>query len=451
LTLAALFVAVIAALGGGYRFSVGTLRVSVTSWHTPLLVAVAAGAIRHVLLRGRPLPRRLRDACDRLSNVDGWPAAWRPFVVTRAAVLAVGVLAVYTVGYPPAAPPYRISTSELVNLPMRWDAGWYIGIARGGYRWDPDAADQQQNVAFFPGYPVLVSLAGVAFGTTLVSRVLAASTLSHLAFMWSLIYLYRLAREQLGDASAAARAVLLLAAYPFSVFHGAIYTESLFLLGSLGAILSFIRGQWLAATFWGVLVGISRPNGFLLSATLLVLAVERSRAHAGEPGADTRARRAIAVGAPILGVVLFSIYVAILTGNPLQWSAQHAAWGRVYRGASPFLDAALFADKYGLEAYVSRLPYDSINGVAALVALALIVPVWRRLGLASAVFLASNLLPPLLMGGVMSIGRLTCTLFPMFIWLSARTGPGSMPYWMAAFAAGQSLAAVLFYTWRPLY
>jgi hypothetical protein len=291
----------------------------------------------------------------------------------------------------------------------------------------------------------------VAFGTTLVSRVLAASALSHVAFLWALIYLYRLAREQLGDASAAARAVLLLAAYPFSVFHGAIYTESVFLLGSVGAILSFMRGRWLAATVWGVFVGLSRPNGFLLSATLLVLAFERSRAHAGEPGPNTRALRVLAAGAPIVGVVIFSIYVAILTGNPLQWSAQHAAWGRVYRGASPFLDGAVFADKYGLEAYVSRLPYDSINGLAALIALALIVPVWRRLGLASAVFLGSNLLPPLLMGGVMSIGRLTCTLFPMFIWLGARTRPGSMPYWMAAFAAGQSLAAVLFYTWRPLY
>ena len=44
-----------------------------------------------------------------------------------------------------------------MNLPLRWDAGWYLDIAVHGYRWSP-AAEGQQNVAFFPAYPALMSL-----------------------------------------------------------------------------------------------------------------------------------------------------------------------------------------------------------------------------------------------------------------------------------------------------
>jgi hypothetical protein len=50
----------------------------------------------------------------------------------------------------------------------------------------------------------------------------------------------------------------------------------------------------------------------------------------------------------------------------------------------------------------------------------------------------------------MSMGRLTATMFPLFLWLGARTG-GPTPNVAVAFVMLQALAAVLFYTWRPLY
>ena len=46
-------------------------------------------------------------------------------------------------------------------------------------------------------------------------------------------------------------------------------------------------------------------------------------------------------------------YLAWLTGNPFQWSAQHAAWGRTFTGRAPFVDVAgKIADK-GVGSYVS--------------------------------------------------------------------------------------------------
>jgi Gpi18-like mannosyltransferase len=57
---------------------------------------------------------------------------------------------------------------------------------------------------------------------------------SFAAFFGALAYLYGLARSMLDD-DGARFAVWLVAAYPFAVFFGAIYTESLFLQAAAGA------------------------------------------------------------------------------------------------------------------------------------------------------------------------------------------------------------------------
>ncbi len=77
----------------------------------------------------------------------------------------------------------------------------------------------QQNIAFFPAFPAITRVVGRLFGRLAVGlRRRPESLISHSAFLWSLIYLYRLARVDLGSAEKAAWAVRLLAAYPFSLF-----------------------------------------------------------------------------------------------------------------------------------------------------------------------------------------------------------------------------------------
>jgi len=78
-------------------------------------------------------------------------------------------------------------------------------------------------------------------------------------------------------------------------------------------------------------------------------------------------------------------------------------------------------------------------------------PVYRRLGLAYAVFILINILPPLAAGGLMSAGRFSSVLFPAFIWFAAWVPERHRSGWVASFAALQALNAILFYTWRPLY
>jgi hypothetical protein len=156
-----------------------------------------------------------------------------------------------------------------------------------------------------------------------------------------------------------------------------------------------------------------------------------------------------AVAGPILGVALYSLYIGALTGNPLQWSAQHAAWGRTFTGATPFMKSWTFVTQYGFETYARTAPYELMNGIAAVLALAATIPVALRLGVPYAIFILSNLVPPLLVGGFISIGRVTATMFPIFIWLAARESPRTSTIVAIVFAMLQALGAALFYTWRP--
>jgi hypothetical protein len=139
------------------------------------------------------------------------------------------------------------------------------------------------------------------------------------------------------------------------------------------------------------------------------------------------------VVAPVAGAAIYWLFLWQFTGSPFQWSRQHEAWGRTFQGLPPLITP--HAD-------------DAMNAVPALLALVASIPIGMRLGWAYAVFIVSSLLPPLMVGGFMSTGRLTATLFPLFIWLGAltRRSPTAV---VLIFAMLQGLMAALFYTWRP--
>jgi hypothetical protein len=134
----------------------------------------------------------------------------------------------------------------------------------------------------------------------------------------------------------------------------------------------------------------------------------------------------------------------------LQWAAQNAAWGRVYRGIFD-TDQAQSLNQAALYEFAATRTVDAMQLAAVLFVLATVWPVWRRLGPQYAVLILINVVPPLLLGGLLSIGRVTSVLFPAFVWLATRVPPRHLSGWLAAFAMVQALCAALFFTWRPLY
>jgi hypothetical protein len=446
-------------VAGGFRISVFGVRISVTDWWRPALWSFLAMGIRHAIRRDHPLPQRVSASLVRWWQSPDTRTVLPIHLTSRLGVIAVGFLAVILIGFPPEATKrWRIYQNDLLDLPARWDAGWYLGIAMEGYRYNPDAReDYQQNIAFFPAYPMAIRYVSAVLGR---QPLWAGVGISLVAFYLALVYLLRLARSELGnDEDRSVTAVTLLAAYPFAVFFSAAYTESLFLLTLVASVYHFRQNQLWQSAVWGLLCGLTRPNGSLLSVVLALMAIRpmwdasARRLILPPPGGwPAMLKRVVAAGAPGYGMLVFSAFIYQLTGNPLQWTMQNAAWGRVYRGLDSIVtDRATFIANNGLYSYASTQTIDMFYTLAVIVALLAVWPVFRRFGLPYAALILVTILPPMAAGGMLSMGRVTAILFPVFLWMGSTVPARHRMAWVTLFACLQGFVAVMFFTWRPLY
>jgi hypothetical protein len=209
----------------------------------------------------------------------------------------------------------------------------------------------------------------------------------------------------------------------------------------------FERAQWLRAGIWGSLVGFVRPNGAFVAIPLAVIAVQwrtrRGRLPRPEPGFW------IALAAPATGLALYSIFIWHLTGRFFAWSEVQSAWGRTYQLTNWIGLELTEVGRHGVLQYAAAAPVTVLNGLAAVMALVLLWPIGRTLGLPYAVFVLVNLAPAIVSGGLMSIGRFTATLFPLFVALALTAGDRFLTPLIVAFSILQGLLAVCFFTWRP--
>jgi hypothetical protein len=438
---------------GGFRLRFGDWRFALTS-SPARCCSRSHRRLRPPSARPRSSglhPRRSRCALDEIRRAANGRIRLRGIA---SAIFFAGLLAVVMIGYPPGTPPWRDYDNELMNLPLRWDAGWYLQIAENSYRYFPRRAPGRSRTSSFPAYPMVTRAVALLLGNQKTAYVGAGTLVSLAAFLFALAYLHAFARDEIGDERAPA-ALWLLAAYPFALFFGALYTESLYLLAALGAFHHFRRREFVRAGAWGLVIGLTRPNGGLLSVPLAMLAlspwipiaVAGGRAVIRSPGARRLREVAPALAAAstcALGTLLYSAFSWRMTGSPVAWASGHAAWGRHYTSLT-----RLVATRYdvighaGLYNYVAQSPCDMLNVLGAAFVLAAVWPVWR-FGIAFALFILINIMPPLTTGGFLSAGRFSSVLFPAFIgW--PPSGPRQRTAWIVSFAMLQALCAALFY------
>jgi hypothetical protein len=148
----------------------------------------------------------------------------------------------------------------LFDLLTQWDGHWYRMIARQGY--GPPTPDIV--AAFFPVYPLLVR--GVAFivhDLQVASLIVSNGCL--IAAAWLFVRLLRLDYDEV----VCRRAVTFLMFNPVSFFLSAAYTESTFLLLSVGALLAARQGKWHIAAICGGCLSATRAPGLVIAAPLL--------------------------------------------------------------------------------------------------------------------------------------------------------------------------------------
>ena len=274
-----------------------------------------------------------------------------------------------------------------VDVWARWDSDWYVQIAQHGYVW-PSA-----RPAFFPLYPLLVGALGHLLGGHFV---LAGVLVSLVAGAAAFVVFYRLADLELGR-DTAIRATILLAIFPMTLFFGAVYSESLFLLLSTGAFLLARKERFAHAGVVAGLAALTRPVGLALLPGLAILAWHKER-------------RARALGGIGLAIPLFCLYPLVLwiwLGHPLAFlTAQSGIWRRHLSAYGP------------LGGFVEGVQQHAVKDIAvAAVLVALAVVAWRRIGAAYGVYALTSLALPLAWPSdthaLWSIARFGLVLFPI--------------------------------------
>ena len=338
LTVGLVLLALTIVLFKGFRFDVAGIRLSATDFGRPLILAGLLTLVRHGFVRRPTLRGRLRQVLARRHTPPGVSAVLWPFAVSRLGVLFTGLMAVYAIGFR-EAPPFRVSIDETLNLLARFDTGWYWSIAQHGYS---PGGNLQHDVAFFPLYPLLMA----GFGRLLGGYPMIAGFVVSLgAFLGALVYVYRLGAAWCEREDSPGAAVALLAFYPFAIFFGLVYSESVFLLCAAGAIYHVFRRHIVVGTIFAFAAGLTRPNGFLLAVPLALLALSTSSRLQGTarrwllgerlqhtPPAAATVWSVVPVLAPVLAVLAYSAYVAALTGAPFAWATAQEGWGREYLG-----------------------------------------------------------------------------------------------------------------------
>jgi len=362
------------------------------------------------------------------------------FIVSRGLVLWVAVVAAALFGpdasgnaavydVPFLTHPFGGVGDALLSPLARWDSVWYLSIARNGY----DSA----SAAFFPLYPLLVR-AVAGFSASPGALLVSAYAVSLASFAGALALLHKLAELELGRGMGVP-AVLLVAFFPVSFFFGAPYSESLFLLLSVGAFYAARTGRCAWAGCLAALASATRSAGVILLVPLLILYLQGRK----------RDRSVLWLALAPAGLAAYTAYLALTQGDGFAYLHLQEAWFRHFAG--PFggvWDGAVAAFDGG--------PYGVANaallGTLVLAAIAT-VGVLRRLPLPYGAYVVLALALPLSFPvdpePLMSLPRFLAVLFPLFMWLALVCEERRVTRWvLGAQGALLVLLTALFANWH---
>lgn len=368
---------------------------------------------------------------------------WVPLLVMGATRLTIALVALASLALLPDSEStiyhLRGQASPLLDIfGSRWDTGFYVSIAEEGYRYQ---GVPLPSVAFFPLLPMLMRLGVVVTGDAVVAGIL----ISNLSLLVAAMLLYRLVEAEFGQ-STAGRSVWYLLIFPMAFFGSAIYTESLFLLCSIGAFYSARRRRWGWAGIFGLAAALTRLIGVILAPVLLVeWWMQRRRT---EPSRPPLLGLAAAALVP-LGTVAFMLYLQRTFDDPLAFVHATAAWDRVPRPPLVLLAELLRApvEGWGQALATGAFPLnDWIDLLSVAVFLLMGTALLAQSRWSEGLFVVLGALIPLYSGLLMSQRRYMWVLFPAFILLARWTErrPWLDRVITLLFAAGLALSVALF-------
>ncbi len=195
---------------------------------------------------------------------------------------------------------YPRSFDEVWNT---WDAPNFVRIVQNGYFWE----DGWRLVVFFPLYPSVSWLFSQITGDALVSLIMV----SWLCLAIGCVYLYKLILLD-HDEKTAWRAIKFVLIFPVTVFLGAPYSESMFLMLCFASIYYARAGNFRAACVAGMLAALTRNVGVLLAALVFF---EMLAAYGYRIKSKEFWRSALNILIIPLGTCIYLLINHLITGN----------------------------------------------------------------------------------------------------------------------------------------
>jgi hypothetical protein len=378
-----------------------------------------------------------------------------PYAATRLMLVIAGVLSLHLMGsnLPPggwweigadgetATVADRPLTTDraLVNIWSRWDAGWYLQIAREGYMHSPG---QQSNTAFFPLYPMLMrALHSLSGSESDASWFACGIAVSNFALIAGLAAFFLLVRREF-DEETAKRAVWYILVFPTTLFFSAVYTEALFFAATVASIYYARTERWWLSGLAGAAAALTRSPGFVI---VVPLAFE----YMAQRNFRWRAIRwnALAVLLVPAALAAHMLFLRWQVGNALATRDAQVSWGGRVPTPSWFGDALYRFFQQPLVVHNGN--HSIIDFIFTMTFLGLVIACFFKLRMSYAVFAAATFLFTTSWGTFGSMSRYVLIIFPAFMVLAlAGRNPTFDRIYLTIGAGLASFFMILFTQWR---
>jgi Dolichyl-phosphate-mannose-protein mannosyltransferase len=379
---------------------------------------------------------------------DPWPFVVAVWVASRVFFFTVGAIGNAYVrfadpgGFPREPPGF-------LNYWAHWDGGWYAAIAERGYF-------SRASTSFFPLYPLLVRLFDYLPGGTAYWGVVVSTA----CLLAALYFFYEIA-EELFDAETARASTLVFAFFPSAFFMNAVFSESVFLATTTGAIWALrVKRHFLLACAFACFATAARNVGVFLLVPLVYALVRRR---------PVRIREGVlALVGSVGGLAAYMVYLWQVRGDPLYFAvAQRETWGRALTNPVHTMEkawtTAIFGARYafhpmtmfgnsGVEQAFKASDTFNLFFFGLLLVLVVIgasklpIDLWAY----SVLVILAPILTPSPLWALTSFNRYLLACFPLFFvlgWLFARNR-FVLGIWVVASAALGVYLTLLFVTWR---
>ncbi len=284
----------------------------------------------------------------------------------------------------------------------RFDSGWYVGIAKNGYKNIKTGIGQDTN--FFPLFPLSVRLAGNAVGNLFLAGIIV----SNAAFLLALFGFYFLVFAKHGP-SLAERALYLLAFNPFSFFFSAVYTEALFLFFLVYAFYFCENDRFLLAGASSACAAATRNLGIFTIVGLGLLIIQKKDLKIRNIEAKT-----LWLLLALTGTLGYMAFLWYRFDDPLLFLHAQKAWGSF--SPREILSHIFETFQHNPILAGERLIIFMFHGLVGVAAIVIVLKERKLLRPPYAVFSLLLILPGFLR--ITSLGRYVMVVFPVFIALA---------------------------------